>query len=323
MLESRTLGKASLQLFAQLKSQISFSDFCPPAGTIEFRANDGFLTNSLTLFKLTFPGFELEASVRDGMVFIRRNGQFQHSEQFKGREPYHVAFQWDIDHIACGVMPAGNQAELMIQHMRGVFTPITLPPQELVQTLRTENLLVNSAYRNPDDIFTCVIDCIHLCEADIRRHGGEKFVWEKEGDSFKPIAEPEISRLFASFLTAHGAARNFDVTCETIAGRGSVDFYVVAPTVGSGLAKIAIEAKKAESSKLTHGLQTQLPEYMARIGTSYGIYITYWLKSPHYPYPNQESYGQLESELLHPISRNPSIRTVGINLALAPPASRL
>lgn len=322
MHDSRTLGSARLELFTQLKSQISFSDFCPPAGTIEFRANEGFLTNSVMLFKLSYPDYELEASTRDGMVFVRRNGLYQHSEQYIGNDPCHVAIQWDIESIACGVMPSGNPTDSMNQHMRAVHTPITLPPLELVRILRTENLLVNSAYHSTDDLFSCVLDCLHLCEADIRRHGGERFVWGKGGDSSKPFDEPEISRFVASFLTSHGAARNFDVTCEPIAGGGNVDFYVVAPILGAGLAKIAIEAKKAESQKLAHGLQVQLPEYMARIGTRHGIYLTYWLKSPSYPYPPQENYAQLETEVLHPIPRLPSVRTVGLDLSFGPTPSR-
>lgn len=322
MHESRTLGAARLELFTQMKSQISFSDFCVPAGTIEFAAHDGFLTNSVNLFKLSYPDYELEASVHNGMAFVRRNGLYQHSERYIGKERCRVAIQWDTDSIACGVMPTSSTAVSMDQHMRAVHTPITLPPAELVRLLRTENLLVNSAYRNTDDLFSCVLDCLHLCEVDIRRHGGERFVWGKGGDPSKPIDEPEISRYVASFLTSHGAARNFDVTCEPIAGGGNVDFYVVAPILGAGLAKIAIEAKKAENVKLTHGLQVQLPEYMARIGTTHGVYLTYWLKSPKYPYPSQQEYTQLEIEVLHPIPRLPSVRTVGLNLSFGPTPSK-
>lgn len=187
MHDSRTLGPARLELFSQLNGQISFSDFCPPAGTIEFRVNDGFLINSVMLFRLSYPNYELEAAIRDGMVFVRRNDLYQHSEQYTGKDPCLVAIQWDIESIACGVMPLGNPADSMNQHMRAAHTPITLPPLELVRILRTENFLVNSAYRSIDDLFSCVLDCLHLCETDIRRHGGERFVWRKGGDSSKPF----------------------------------------------------------------------------------------------------------------------------------------
>jgi hypothetical protein len=322
MHETRILGAARLELFQPIKSQISFSDFCVPAGTIEFNAYNGFLTNSFRLFNLSYPQYELGAKVHDGMVFIHRNGFYQHSEQYMGMDRCHVVIQWDADSIACGVMPPSGTADSMDKHMRATETPITIPPAELVRLLRTENLLVNSAYRNADDLFVTVLDCLHLCEVDIRRHGAEKLAWGKGGNPDKPRDEPDISIYVASFLTAHGAIRNFDVTCEPIAGGGNVDFYVVAPTLGAGLAKVAIEAKKAESARLAHGLQVQLPEYMARVATTHGIYVTYWLKSPNYPYPPQASYAQLEIEVLHPIRRGPSVRTIGLNLSLGPTPSR-
>ena len=319
--ESRTLGAATLELFSPLKSQISFSDFCPPAATIEFAAHDEFLSNSLRLFRLSFPGHELEATVHEGRVFIKRNGLCQHSEQYVGKERCEVAIQWDTDSIACGVKPASSAAP-MDQHMRAVHTPVTVPPLELVRLLRTENLLFNSAYRTIDDLFGTVVDCLYLSNADIRRHGGEKFVWRKNGDATTPLDEPDISRYIASFLSAHGAAKNFDVTCESIAGTGNIDFYIVGPILDSGLGKIAIEAKKADSAKLVQGFQIQLPEYMARIGTNHGIYLVYWLQSALYPHPSQSNYAKLEIEKLRPIPRLPGVRTVGMNLSLGPTPSK-
>jgi hypothetical protein len=55
MYETRTLGAASLELFKQMKSQISFSDFCALAGTIEFNGYNGFPNNLVRLFRLSYP----------------------------------------------------------------------------------------------------------------------------------------------------------------------------------------------------------------------------------------------------------------------------
>jgi hypothetical protein len=322
MYETRVLGDARLELFGQLKSQVTFSDFCLPAGTIEFTAHQGLLSSSFCLFKLTYPSYELEVTVNRGMVFIRRNGHYQHSEVYTGKEACRVAVQWDSTSVACGVVPPSFAPDSMDRHMRAVRTPFTNPPIELVRTLRTNNLLSNAAYRNVDDLFATVVDAIHLSEADIRRHGGERFAWGKGGHASKPLDEPEISRLVAGFLSSHGGSKNFDVICESIAGAGNLDFYVSAPILNSGIGKIAIEAKKADSAQLIHGLEKQLPEYMARIGTYHGIYLTYWLKSEGYPYPSQASYAQLEIERLHPISRAPTVRTVGMNLSYGAIPSR-
>ena len=55
---------------------------------------------------------------------------------------------------------------------------------------------------------------------------------------------------------------------------------------------------------------------MNRIGTDYGIYLVYWLKSPDYPFPPKyDKYAELEIELLHPIARPDTYRTIGMNFS--------
>lgn len=294
---------------------MAFSDFCEPAGTIDFKVHQGFLRNSLKLFSFTYGEFIFEAKIQDGMIFIMRNGHYQHSEQYLGDGSCHIALQWSIDSIGCGIVPPDSSTD-MKSHLRTARTPITIPPAEIVNILRRENLLNNAKYQNMDIFFTTVIDSLHCCQEDIRRHGAERLLWRKTNENgWKPVDEPDISRGVASFLSVYGALKNFDVTCESVAGLGSMDFHIVAP-VGDSLRKIAIEAKKAESADLVKGFTTQLPIYMQRIGTDYGIYLVYWLKSPDYPYPQKyDNYANLEIEELHPIARPETIRTIGMNFS--------
>lgn len=321
MYTTYALGSLTLQLFEQMKSHVSVADFCATAATIDFAANDGLLENDLLLFRLSFPGFELEARCREGMVFIRRNGLYQHSEQIRGAGRLHVAMQWNVDSIGCGIAPWTGDHNAMNQHMRSVRTPHTVPPLELHRMFRANSLLAGAAYRSADELFATVLDCLYLCEEDIRRFGGERFVWGKNGDPRRPLDEPEISRYVASFLASYGAARNFDVSCESTAGDGNIDFWIVAPVADGGLAKVAIEAKKANHANLTHGFSMQLPAYMSRLRASHGVFLVYWLKSPDYPYPTQSSYSKLEIELLHPLPRAPGVRSISVDLSRAPTPS--
>lgn len=313
--ETMKLGSVSLELFRTIKSQMTFSDFCSPVGTILFKARDGFLKSSLKLFSFTYNDFVFEAKVRDGMVFIMRNGHYQHSEQYLGDGPCQVALQWKIDSIGCGIVPPNSSSE-MNYHFREIQTPLTIPPSEIVNLLRKENLLNNAKYDNMEAFFASVIDSLHCCQVDIRRHGAERLFWKKTTKkTWQPIDEPDISRGVASFLSIYGALKNFDVTCESIAGTGNMDFYIVAP-VADSVRKIAIEAKKAESNDLTQGFKIQLPTYMQRVETDYGIYLVYWLKSPDYPFPTKhDEYALLEVEKLHPIPRPVTMRTIGMNLS--------
>lgn len=313
--EIRKLGPITLELFPMIKSQIAFSDFCSPVSTVDFKLGGGFLRNSLKLFSFAYKDFIFEAKVQDGMVFIMRNGHYQHSEQYLGNDTCQIALQWTVDSIGSGIVPPDSSND-MNHHLRAVHTPITIPPIEMVNILRKESLLNNAKYENMDAFFSTVIDSLHCCEEDIRRHGAEKLYWKMSSKNvWNPINEPDISRSVASFLSIYGALKNFDVTCESIAGTGNLDFHVVAP-VSDGIGKIAIEAKKAESNDLVKGLDTQLTTYMQRIGTNYGVYLIYWLKSPDYAFPDKyDSYAKLEIDKLRPIARSATIRTIGINLA--------
>jgi hypothetical protein len=313
-MEIRQLGPVRLELFPMIKSNLTFSDFCAPMGTIDFKAYDGFLNNSLKLFSLTYDKFLFEGKIRDGMVFIKRNDHYQHSEQYLGNGACQVALQWTADSIGCGIVPPDSPTD-MNHHMRAVQTPITVPPKELVNILRRENLLSNAKYKNMDDFFTSIIDSLHCCQEDIRRHGSEQLFWGEKDNKPSPIDEPLISRGVASFLSIYGALKNFDVTCDPIAGVGKVDFHVVAP-VGDSLGKVAIEAKKANSDDLINGFKFQLPNYMQRVGTDYGIYLVYWLKSPSYPFPSSyDSFAEMEIEKLHPLHRPMTIRILGMNFS--------
>ncbi len=313
--EIRNLGNVRLELFPQMKSQVAFSDFCVAKGTINFTAREGFLRSSLKLFSFTYGEFIFEAKINDGKVLIRRNEHCQRSDQYLGDDPCRVTLQWNIDSIGCGIVLLDSSADKN-SHLRAVRTPITIPPAEIVNILRKENLFNNAKYNNMDMFFTTLIDSLHCCQKDIRRHGAERLLWKKTNKNvWKPVDEPDISRVVASFLSVYGALKNFDVTCESVAGVGSMDFHVVAP-VGDILGKIAIEAKKAESADLVKGITTQLPIYMKRICTDYGIYLVYWLKSPDYPYPNKyNEYGELQIEVLNPIENAGTIRTIGMNLS--------
>ena len=313
--ETIELGPIKLILLSKLKSNLTFSDFCAPIATIDFKAYDGFLRNDLFLFSFAYDDFLLETKVRDGMVFIIRNGFYQHSEQYQGNGTCQVAFQWNIDSIGCGIVPPESSSD-MNSHLRAVHTPITTPPAEIVNILRKENLLNNSIYNSMNNLFSTVIDSLYCCQEDIRRYGIERSFWkEGEKEEWKPIDEPDISRTVASYLSIYGALKNFDVSCESIAGLGNMDFYISA-TVRSAIRKIVIEAKKANSEDLEKGLSSQLPNYMKRVGTDYGIYLVYWLKSPNYPYPKKyKVFAELEIEKLHPIQRPDTVRVICMNLS--------
>lgn len=314
-----TLGNAHLHIFEGAEIPISLSDFLDDAGTIDFSVGGGFLRNDFCIFELHYPRYEFAVHVRDGQILIRRNGVESRSERYVDDGRYHVAVQWTADLIGCGVAPHGQD---MNQHIKNVPTPHTVPPPGFTKDLRC-GTQGKTTYASQEELFARVLDCLAFCERDIRRYGSERFLWQVDGDLISPLYEPEMTRFLSGFLGVYGAINGFEVSCESRAGGGDLDFCVYGHIEDVGLVTIAIEAKKADSRDVEHGFTRQLPEYMRRLNTRYGIFLVYWLRSDRYPHPVQESYPEFEIAELHPLQRSGHVRTVGINLALDRAPSRL
>ena len=78
---------------------------------------------------------------------------------------------------------------------------------------------------------------------------------------------------------------SIEVVPEYHNGSGSLDFCLLAQIDDSGIEKIAVEFKRAHSTKLIHGIETQLRCYMQTIKATYGIYGVFWFKGDSFDKP--------------------------------------
>jgi hypothetical protein len=166
----RQVGPIRLETLEGFNLQIS--DICSSKAIIDLPTGGGFLRNSLRLFLFRYESadgnFELEAKVRDGAVFIVRNGSYQHSEQYYGDGDCLVSLQWAEDSIACGIVPPDTDPDVST-HLRATRTQFTHPPAETLQILRTAGMLPGPPHATKRDLVGAVIDSLVCCEADIRR----------------------------------------------------------------------------------------------------------------------------------------------------------
>lgn len=104
--------------------------------------------------------------------------------------------------------------------------------------------------------FKKLVEDNQLCNLLYDKHGQKKH-------------ESAAQLLFFGIASAYCGANNLDLSPESDAGRGPVDFKV-----SSGLAgKVLVEIKLTSNQKLAHGFETQLPIYQAAEGTQKGIYL--------------------------------------------------
>jgi hypothetical protein len=112
---------------------------------------------------------------------------------------------------------------------------------------------------------------------EISKSGDINGFWDRQqstnGKTVKrPKREPDISPQIARRLGDITFRKNISFREEVQLGNGKLDLLASAPLADGSIAEVCIEMKEAHSPSLAHGLTIQLPEYMRRVETDYGIY---------------------------------------------------
>lgn len=96
-------------------------------------------------------------------------------------------------------------------------------------------------------------------------------LWELlyDNDKKTPKHERAAQQLFFGIADAYCTANNLDLTRESNAGRGPVDFKLSSGAKG----KVVVEVKLTSNSQLRHGIEKQLPIYIAQEKAQKAIYL--------------------------------------------------
>lgn len=107
--------------------------------------------------------------------------------------------------------------------------------------------------------------CLHFKRLVEENQLGQ-LLYDKEG---KRKHESAAQLLFFGVASAYCEANNLDLSPESDAGRGPVDFKVSA----GFKEKVLVELKLTSNNQLSHGFQNQLPIYQRAENTTHGIYL--------------------------------------------------
>lgn len=113
----------------------------------------------------------------------------------------------------------------------------------------------------------CIFGICDSFKKFIENEKGYTLLWND--DSKKPKPESALQTLMFGFTKSYGTLLNIDITRESNAGSGPVDFKY-----SQGYHKrVLIETKLVSNSKYWNGLTRQLPKYMLAEGIEKGIFI--------------------------------------------------
>lgn len=114
-------------------------------------------------------------------------------------------------------------------------------------------LLEKNKVLGREDLRIIVIEILKQFQDQVENKGQWKQLWDNE----KPRKESEAQRLFYTIAYNYCKANNIDLTPETDAGNGPVDFKL-----SQGFnSKIVVELKLSTNGQLVHGYEKQLEIY--------------------------------------------------------------
>jgi hypothetical protein len=118
----------------------------------------------------------------------------------------------------------------------------------------------------PEDVLQTVITICNKFKDLIENNGLSELLYI-EAD--KPKKESAAQKLLYGIADAYCEVNKLDVSPETNAGRGSVDFKISAGYAS----RVVVETKLTTNQRLLHGFDTQITEYQKAEKTTFGVYV--------------------------------------------------
>jgi hypothetical protein len=230
------------------------------------------------LFCVSSPEYFFQLEIHDATVSLKRN-QYEASRSIAHtKEYFQILFSYRPDRYQLAVMidgDVGGDDACMTVDTTDIFIP-----QRLVDWAREVHFIRRQAYQSVQELLSVVVESVHNTQALIRDGNLFPLFWDypRASGGAKPVpkVEPQSIRIVWGRMQDESVRLGFDFSEEARAGTGKLDGKVVASLRQGGIAKIAIEGKNAHSADLLHGLQHQLPSYMADVRADHGIYLVLW-----------------------------------------------
>ncbi len=267
------------------------------------------------LFFFESSKYRTSCIIHDGIVEFRRNDYLAQKKVNSSCRYYQVLLSWNPERFQLALMfdgdVGGEDACKTIETKR-----IIIPPS-LLQQIRKYNIIHRTTYDSTIDFLNILSEGIVHVNKNIQAANSHRSFWDiQKGQSPIPKKEPQSMAGIAALLQDHSLISGYELVQESSAGAGRLDLRAIAPKKSGGFINICIEAKNAHSNDLKHGLTDQLPEYMERVGSDYGIYLVLWYKCKYFQKPVNDLFAW-ELTKLKPL-QNINIVKFDLSLPLNP-----
>ncbi|MDQ4122738.1 MAG: hypothetical protein M3209_14975 [Acidobacteriota bacterium] len=182
---------------------------------------------------------------------------------------------------------------------KSVITPVTFPPYSLRAWARQTSLLPIQLYESPILMFEAVIEQLQCLKDKIADTNAINGFWNIQYDGSKiisrtPKRETDIHPQIRLLLDDLELLKGLQIIPEYYIGAGRLDFLITGRTKSGEIVNVCVECKLAHAKDLQHGLTVQLPEYMARKATDFGIYCVLYFGN-EYP-ANTQNFNKIGND---------------------------
>lgn len=323
---SKDASSPTIIIADQLKGQMTPRALISYAGAFMIEVTSLERGATTTLFALQYEGYMLEAGIKDGKLFIRRNDTFvEISVPSDG--PVLLFMRWLPRALELETrVKKGTKVQRPVNFKR-LETSLAAPPVGLIGWARRQSIAPITVYPTEGDFFSTVADALDATEEKITTTSMFPAFWDyqREGRkvvSKKPKRETDIHPTVDALLRDIALAKNFDVDREVIVAGGALDFQFVGSCASGERSRVCVEFKHAHSGDVVHGVSVQLPEYMRAKACSFGIYVVLYFRGDDFDKPSRD-LNELRLELeKHRVQTGLNIRIVLWNLSRPVPPSK-
>lgn len=276
-------------------------------------------------FLVKTKGYLLAFGRRSDHYFFQRNRavvKLHFHPESSATDNMAVAITWSLEDISITGLARpefSSPNTLKAQRFTERKTDPTVPPNSLYAWARKQLLLPATKYERAGQVFNIIIDSLNKLSDEINITDDIAGFWDEQRNGNKtvkriPKREPTITGHVESRLRDITLQKNIDIAREIQLGNSKLDLLFSAPLQSGETTKICVELKKAHANDLVHGLVKQLPEYMRRVGTDFGIYCVLYFGDDY-----KVNLGQFEQyvskKTIETVSQNNVDVLLGITLS--------
>lgn len=280
-----------------IEQLVSVCDLLRPHGTFCLKiSGDIRALGRIPLFQLQSQIYDFQLLLEDQDVVLKRCGM-------EVRAPLIQCEDWALWIIWSPTMLQLMEPEAQGQTIWSVTTPTVMPPRSLLRLARAKKLQPSSSFASIEAFRTAVHEALCNLVDDVAESGAYSGFWDQRYQGKRkskplPKKETDIHRQILLPLYDWAKMRSVEIIPENETAVGKLDICLIGSVEGQGPVPFCIEVKLAHAQDLEHGLETQLPEYMATKRARYGAYVVVWFKGEWFSRPSANTIRNLWRRVL-------------------------